>query len=296
MKALETTPAWLAKETESDRAKVAELQKIRRKATDWKNAHLKFQSNPLSENFGEWYAVPARSHESIRKAKRDVLHLRKDGWIHPDERADVAEKVIRHTLRKIEARSNVKISGESAKTESARFSGKDARAAAMLALTETGFFHHGRMSLSTFREIRNQIQGKACFRLRCKWEESSDDITQAAASAGFMTEFEEVSHRLTLAQKSMAREIMRTLRASLACDQSRKAAASFKSQRDFFLLVLGCLTGRASRAMSAGSFDVRKSRFLDYLAKGAEHLRATRQPAPTLADEIMSALAGRALA
>lgn len=283
-------PAWLESEKETQSAKIGRLQKIREnsRVLDWSKSKI-----GLDEK-GEWEAQPrvVRSHESTRKAKREAFHARKDGWIPPSERAEVAEKVIAKKIRQIACRGQVITSDTSA-----RFSPLDASQAARLALVESGFFTHGFLTLPVFRAIRNHIQGRDCFRLRCKWEDSTDQIAMVAAEAGFMTEVESPTRNLTRDQIKIAREIMRTLRASRESDKSRKAEAAFRSHREFFLFVFSRLTRREeSRSMNPGTFDTRKSRFLDYLAKGAIHLRETKQPLPrNLGEEIMQALASRFL-
>lgn len=278
---------WLAMESALESEKIAKLRKIRKDATriDWLNSTLRIDES------GEWEAVPKVhcTHEALRKAKRKAFNLRKDGWIHPEEREAVAQKVIRHVLRKIECRSGIKVSATSA-----RFSEGDGMAVGMQVLTRAGFFNHGRITLSTFREIRNAIQGKPCFRLRCTWEDASDDIAGVAAQVGFSTECEEITRRLTPSQRDMAKEVMRTLRAAQACDPSRKVLANFRSHRDFWLTVLGYLTERTPRNISSGAFDTRAFRFRKYLADGAAHLRETGALQPRLAKEIMECLASRA--
>jgi hypothetical protein len=224
------------------------------------------------------------------KATREKFHQRADGWTDPKERVKVAERLIKSVIRRVEF---PKYGDPFPLSPTDKM---DAEAAGFAACVESGFFEHGFATPAIFKAIRNAINSRACLRLRCTWEYGTDDAAGVAAKVGFCTEFEEFEKRLSASQRDMAKEIMRTLRAAFSCDESRKAVSAFRSQRDFFLIVLGHLTERTGRAMTSGTFDTRKSRFMDYLAKGAQALRANRQAPPSLAAEIMQALSDRALA
>ncbi len=222
------------------------------------------------------------------KAAREKFHQRAAGWIHPQERVKVADRLIQSVIRRIEFPKYGDAFPLSA-TDKA-----DAQAAGFKACVETGFFEHGFATVNVFKGIRNAIQSRDCLRLRCHWEYATgNDYLEKSLGMVATDTFEP---RLTPYQRGAAKEVMRTLRAAMACDESRKAVSAFKSQRDFFLIVLGCITEKTPRGMNSGTFDTRKSRFLDYLAKGTKHLRTTRQAPPDLAGEIMQALADRALA
>jgi len=223
-----------------------------------------------------------------QKAIREKLHQRADGWVAPENRHETATRLVDFVIRRIEFPKY----GEPFKLSAT--DKDDARAAGISACVQSGFFEHGLATAKVIKDIRNAINGRACLRLRATWEYGTDDAATVAAKVGFSTEYEEIGHRLTPAQRDMAKEIMRTLRATLAADPGRKAQAAFRGNRDFFLLVLGHLTGRTGRVMQSCTFDTRKSRFLDYLAKGAKLLRANRKP-PNLAGEILASLAARAL-
>ncbi len=230
-----------------------------------------------------------RELKPIAKRKSPAKAARKDKWISPELRAETASRLVGFVIKRIE----LPRFGEPfplSHTDKA-----DATQAGILAVHESGFFRHGFAGIAVIRAIRNAIQGRQCLRLRCKSELISDKIEELADAAGFITEEETVSNRLRKSQVESSREIMRTLRAARDCDTSRKAAASFKSQRGMFLLTLGILTGKTPREISTGAFDTRKSRILDYLAIGAESLRANRKPA-NLGAEIMQALEIRGLA
>ena len=222
-------------------------------------------------------------------ATRRLFQKRADRYIAPELRHETAERVIRAVVKRIEwPRYGAPLSlSATDKT--------DALGAGMLACVQAGFFHHGFMTLHVIRSIRNAIQGPACLRLRRNWESLTADPAQVAAEAGFLTEDETVSRTLTQGQRDVAKEIMRTLRAARLRDKGRKSAANFASQRGFFFIILGEITERTPRSMAGDAFRQRTRRFLDYLASGAEALRATRRP-PNLAAEIMTALAARALA
>lgn len=216
-------------------------------------------------------------------------HRAKGGFIAPELRHETAERIIRAVIKRIEwPRHGAPVA--LSKTDKA-----DAMGAGMLACVQAGFFRHGIMGLRIIRAVRNAIQGPECLRMRRTWEGLTDDPAQVAAQAGFITEVEDVSRTLTQGQRDVAREIMRTLRAARQSDKGRKRDSSFRSQRGFFFVILGEMTGRTPRDMTPDNFRQRTHRFLDYLAQGASALRGRRTP-PNLAQEIMSALATRALA
>ena len=218
-----------------------------------------------------------------------TLAKRKDGFVAPELRHETAERVIRAVIRRIEwPRHGAPLTLSA--TDKA-----DATGAGMLACVQTGFFRHGLMSLRIVRAVRNAIQGPACLRLRRNWEGLTADPSQVAAEVGFITEEETVSRALTQGQRDVAREIMRTLRAAREADAGRQREGNFRSQRSFFLTIMGEMTGRTPRCMSADAFYQRTRRFLEYLASGAAVLRGRRTP-PDLAREIMQALELRALA
>lgn len=216
-------------------------------------------------------------------------HRAKGGFIAPELRHETAERVIRAVIKRIEwPRHGAPVTLSA--TDKA-----DAMGAGMLACVQANFFHHGMMGLRVIRAIRNAIQGPECLRMRRTWEGLTDSPADVAAQVGFMTEFEDTRRTLAQGQRDMAREIMRTLRAARGADKSRKADASFRSQRGFFLTVLGELTGKGARAMTPEAFRQRAKRFLDYLSDGAAALRSHRTP-PRLDLEILRALELRALA
>lgn len=211
------------------------------------------------------------------------------GYVAPQLRHETAERVIRAVIRRIEwPRHGAPIT--LSYTDKA-----DAMGAGMQACVQARFFDHGIMSLRVIRAIRNRIQGPECLRMRRTWEALTDSPADVAAQTGFMTEYEEAGPRLTLAQRDMAREIMRTLRAARSADASRKREAAFRSHRFFFFIVLGQLTERTTRAMTQDAFWKCAQRFRDYLADGAAHLRAHREPV-NLGEHIMDALAANAFA
>lgn len=169
----------------------------------------------------------------------------------------------------------------------------DCKGAGMLAAVQCGFFEHGNPQ-PLFKDIRNAINGRTCLRLQFSEVKAAsvDKDTMAAAEMGLATEHEEFSSKLSKNQIAATREILRTLRAAKACDPSRKAGSAFKSHREFLFLTLSHITGKMARSITPENYDTRKSRFLDYLAKGAVQLRAERQPV-NLGAEIMQALSDR---
>ncbi len=199
-------------------------------------------------------------------------------------RHETAERVISAVLKRIEwprHGSPVTLSA----TDKA-----DAKAAGMLACVQARFFEHGIMSLRVVKSIRNAIQGPDCLRLRRTWETLVESPADVAAEVGFATQ-DVVSPRLTPLQRGMAKEVMRALRAAASADPSRKALASFQSQRGFFLMVLGDITGRGGRGISPVTFRQRAKRFLEYLADGARALRKSDARQPDVAKDILEALA-----
>jgi hypothetical protein len=232
--------------------------------------------------------VPRRK---LSRVERVALREKnaKGSYVAPELRHESAERVISAVIRRIEwprHGSPVTLSA----TDKA-----DAMAAGMLACVQARFFDHGIMGIRILRAIRNAIQGPECLRMRRTWEGLTDSPADVAAQVGFITEFEETRRTLAQGQRDMAREIMRTLRAAFTADGGRQRIGNFRSQRGFFLTVLGELTGKGARAMTPEAFRQRARRFLDYLSDGAEALRAKRTP-PRLDLEILRALELRALA
>lgn len=261
------------------------------------------KANPYSLRALRASATVTNPRPAMNREARLALRAKNagGGYVDPTLRHETAERVIRAVIKRIEwPRHGAPVTLSA--TDKA-----DAMGAGMLACVRANFFHHGIMSLAIVKAIRNAIQGPECLRLRRKWEIAAENPAEVAAQVGFATEFEPIgerldpsgrwvaTRRLSSAQKSMAKEIIRTLRAAHEADQSRQKAGNFKSQRAFFLTVLGELTGRGARAMSPQAFIDRRRRFLQYLADGAEALRAKRTP-PRLDLEILRALEIRALA
>lgn len=216
----------------------------------------------------------------------------------PALRLETARKLVSQVIRRIEYPKY----GTPCRLTGCRRSRADAEATGLSVCAEFGFFEHGRTRLGESahakvlqKEIRNAIQGRTCLRLRCDWEICFSDAGEVLEENGYDAPDEEAA-RLAPALRDICREVMRTLRASLdyqLADNRRKARASFRSQRSFFLLVMGHLTGRGTRTMTAGTFDTRKSRFTAYLAIGFRAIEETGGTRPGLAAEITQALAQR---
>ena len=217
------------------------------------------------------------------KGKLAKPKQRKDKWIDPALRVETAEKITRYVIRRIEFPRH----GEPFPLSPT--DRNDALQAGLTACVESGFFRHGIASLKVLKSIRNSIQGKACLRMRCMREKPCDDMETLADEIGFAPSEEIFTSRLRKSQVDMTREVFRVLRASRDADKTRKKPAKFKFHRDFFLLVLGFLTGKNPRVCTPNTFDKRAERFKTYLARGADFLRQTRKPA-NLAKEIMLAL------
>lgn len=234
-------------------------------------------------------ALAARAKQRQRE-KRMARHERLDGWTEPEKRMDTAERIAAYLTKRVEFPKY----GEPRKlTKTDR---DEARACVFLALVQGRFFEHGMISFRLLRACRNALNSAQGLRLQRRRETLSDDIAATAAEAGFVTEYEETGPRLTRDQRDTARVIMRTLRASREADASRKANQNFRSNREFFMLTLGILTGRTPRAMSGGAFRTRKGRFLDYLAQGAAALRSAPIATNDAARDILRALESRAFA
>jgi hypothetical protein len=244
----------------------------------------------------EFTPATAQEHASClaKKAAGKLLKpkTRKSKFVDPSQRDEVASKLVGFVIKRIQFPRN----GEPftlSPTDKA-----DATQAGLTACVESGFFRHGIAGLPVIRAIRNAIQGRTCLRMRCNREIGTGDIALVAAEIGHSTEFEIYGNRLTRSQVDMSREVMRVLRTSKACDPSREKSGMFKTQRNFFLLIMDSLTGKTHKADAIGNLRrvcnpnalaKRKEHFIGYLSKAEKFLRATRQPA-NLGAEIMAAI------
>lgn len=212
----------------------------------------------------------------------------------------IAERLTKYVIRRLENPKYGDPPAPFSATDKA-----DALAAGIAACASAGFFESGEVSHELFRKIRNAIAGRDCLRMRCKSEVTSEDFQEIASQCTALAfasdatasdSLNDVRRLVSKEQTLKGREVMRCLRAAKANDKSRKREASFKSNRDFFLLTLANMTGKGkAREIGAGAFDTRKSRFLDYLASGSAAIRAKREIPLKLGAEIMQALASRFL-
>lgn len=232
--------------------------------------------------------------EKLAKFRREK-HLRKDGWVSPQERMATAEKLCRYRIRRIEW---PKFGDPVTLSETDK---SDAMQAGLMACVETGFFEHGIVTREVTKSIRRAMESRDCLRRDCIRETGTSTPELVAAAVGYATEYEEHGPRLTKDQRNMIREMMRDLRAAKRIDTSRKSESAFRSHRNFLLETLGQLTGRTPRQRTAGSFAVRAHRFSDYLKTGWRENHkaprvATREEKKTLRADWMENLASSFLA
>jgi hypothetical protein len=232
--------------------------------------------------------IPATSAEAKKRRKLKKTYAAKKATYAPitaeADRFDTASKLVGFVIKIIQWPRH---GGEY--FHLSRTDRDDATQAGLLACVQTGFFETGQAKLSTFKAIRNAIQGKTCLRMRCNLETPTDDITTLSDEA--QTPIFKTFSLLTPEQVLIARETMRVLRASLAKDKTRTSAGNFKKQRRFFLYLLTGLTGkfnhRGLRTVCASGLRTRTASFITYLSRGNYCL-------PDLGAEIMLALGARA--
>jgi len=209
--------------------------------------------------------------EKVAKFRRKN-HLRKDGWIEPENRMTVAEKLCKYRIRRIELpKFGAPVSLSLADKD-------DALQAGLMACVETGFFEHGLVTRDVTKAIRRAMESRDCLRRDCIREIGTSSPELVAAAVGFTTEEETISHRLTNGQKEAFRALMADLRTARKIDASRKADSAFRGHRDFLLETLGHLTGRTARSRSGNSFAKRAQRFTDYVKTGWRENSRTGHP------------------
>ncbi len=257
---------------------------------------MKTTSEPISQQLAEKRQRRLRERwrngyqiRDPRTGETRTIRPRRDGWVEPEDRLAVAERLTKAAIRRIEFPKR----GEPFFLSLA--DRDDALAAGMMACVEAGFFEHGRVSHTLHRTIRNAIRGRHCLRQQCQREQLADDLETVAAAVGFVTEDELVTRRLSAAQRDAARQVLADLRRARDLDTSRKRESNFRSHRGFFLEVLAHLTGRSGRIRTPNAACQRSRRFADYIGTAWRDARANPISAG-VPGEILRALESRAFA
>ncbi len=201
--------------------------------------------------------------------------------IPESERIETANKLVAFTIRRIEFPKH----GEPFPLSYTDRS--DATQAGMMACVETGFFDSGKITLSTFKDIRNAIQSRDCLRLRCNREIATEKIDEIAGATP-----EKIGNRQRKCQRDLCRRVMTILRASFDTSGNRKRESTFKTRRRFFLGLMNL--DKKPQVLSPEKRRDHERDFLDYLRQGAAIMRLSRKPCEkpvaNLADSIMQAL------
>lgn len=243
------------------------------------------------------------SKQRVAKYRRKN-HLRADGWVEPgtrrvlsdsepvyiDRRLEVAERLVKAAIRRMEFPSN---GGGWALTHSTR---TEAMQAGMVAASMAGFFDHGFVSLGLCRDIRSAIRGRKCLRMQCQQLIYSDKIETIANETNYATDYEDYAPCLTTRQRDTARRVMAYLRVARDISPSQKRQTAFVGHRNFFLEVLGHVTGRGGRLRSGKSFSTRASRFVEYLDNGWKAAPALHSPAYSPSLDILAFWSTREMA